>query len=169
MLGPFDVQKLYAALDKQRHDRGLSWAVVAREIGVSASTIRRTRIADDLEADGMLQMVRWLGLAPESFARDRKPADPVALTGALRAAPGILRADTRAMHAALEGQRVALQITWTKIATEFDVEISKARLIGLRKGGRTSAQTLLSAARWLGRRTETLVRVDTTQLLDEAP
>lgn len=67
MLGPFDVQALYAALDGQRHRRVLSWARVAREIGsVSASTIMRTKKADDLEADGMLQMVRWLGLAPGS-------------------------------------------------------------------------------------------------------
>lgn len=142
---------------------------MAREIGVSGSTIRRTKNADDLEADGMLQMVRWLGLAPESFARYRNPADSVPMTMAMRAAPGILRADTRAMHAALEGQRAARRTSWTTIAAELDGVVSEASLIGLRKGGRTSAQTFLSAARWLGQSTETLVRVDTTQPLGAGP
>jgi len=45
----------------------MSLAVLARQVGVAASTIRRFREADDAEADGVLALVRWLGVAPEDF------------------------------------------------------------------------------------------------------
>jgi len=47
--------------------QGLSWAALAREVGVAASTIRRFGEADDAEADGVLAAVRWLGAAPEDY------------------------------------------------------------------------------------------------------
>ena len=66
----FDPKALYAALDRQRLARELTWQQVAREIGVSASTITRTRTGGRLEVDGMLAMVSWLGLPVEHFVRD---------------------------------------------------------------------------------------------------
>jgi hypothetical protein len=39
----FDGRSLYQALDQQRRERALSWDAVAREIGVSKSTILRTK------------------------------------------------------------------------------------------------------------------------------
>ncbi len=65
----FDARALYEALDEQRRSRGMSWQEVAREIGVSASTLTRTRRGGRMEADGMLAMVRWLGRTAESFTR----------------------------------------------------------------------------------------------------
>jgi transcriptional regulator with XRE-family HTH domain len=65
----FDARALYEALDEQRRSRGMSWQEVAREIGVSASTLIRTRRGGRMEADGMLAMVRWLGRTAESFTR----------------------------------------------------------------------------------------------------
>lgn len=65
----FDARALYEALDVQRRSRGMSWQEVAREIGVSASTLTRTRRGGRMEADGMLAMVRWLGRTAESFTR----------------------------------------------------------------------------------------------------
>lgn len=66
----FDASALYDALDRQRSARGLTWDAVAREIGVSAATIRRTQHGGRLEVDGMLAMVGWLGVPVESFVRD---------------------------------------------------------------------------------------------------
>jgi hypothetical protein len=66
----FDAKALYAALDEQRRNRGQSWSEVAREIGVSPSTLTRTRLGGRMEADGMLAMVRWLGRTAESFTRE---------------------------------------------------------------------------------------------------
>jgi DNA-binding phage protein len=67
--GRFDAQALYAALDAQRCERGMSWRQVALEAGVSASTLTRTKQGGRLEVDGMLAMVRWLGRTVESFTR----------------------------------------------------------------------------------------------------
>lgn len=65
--GRFNSEALYDALDQQRRSRGMSWTQVAKEIGVSASTITRTKLGGRMEVDGMLAMVRWLGRTAESF------------------------------------------------------------------------------------------------------
>jgi transcriptional regulator with XRE-family HTH domain len=66
----FDAKALYAALDAQRQARRLTWAQVGAEIGISAATITRTRSGGRLEVDGMLAMVRWLGVPVETFVRE---------------------------------------------------------------------------------------------------
>lgn len=63
----FDPKALFQALDARRKSRGLTWAAVAREIGVSPSTLTRTAEGGRMEADGMLAMCRWLGRPAESF------------------------------------------------------------------------------------------------------
>ena len=66
----FDAKALYQALDEKRESRELSWSEVAAEIGVSVSTISRTRTGGRMEVDGMLAMVNWLGVPVETFVRD---------------------------------------------------------------------------------------------------
>lgn len=66
----FDTRALFAALDRQRTTRQLTWDAVAREIGVSAATITRTRRGGRMEVDGVLAMVGWLGVPVETFVRD---------------------------------------------------------------------------------------------------
>jgi transcriptional regulator with XRE-family HTH domain len=66
----FDPKALYAALDAKRQVRGLTWTQVAAETGVSAATITRTKSGGRLEVDGMLAMVRWLGVPVETFVRE---------------------------------------------------------------------------------------------------
>ena len=73
MMPRFDAKALYAALDAQRRSRGMTWAQVAAEIGVSASTIQRTRNGGRMEVDGMLAMVDWLAAPVETFVRLEKP------------------------------------------------------------------------------------------------
>jgi len=63
----FDAHALYEQLDRQRSLRGLTWTEAAREIGVAASTIKRTRNGGRMEVDGMLAMVAWLGVPVETF------------------------------------------------------------------------------------------------------
>ncbi len=63
----FELRGLFLEVDAERERRGLSLAALAREIGVAASTIRRFGNRDDAEADGVLALVRWLGVAPEDF------------------------------------------------------------------------------------------------------
>ena len=63
----FDLRTLLQAADEERQRQGLSWSSLSAHVGVSASTIRRFGVADDAEADGVLAIVRWLGVSPETF------------------------------------------------------------------------------------------------------
>lgn len=62
-----DVRSLHSALDKARESRGLSWRQLAKEVGVSASTI--SRMANDLKPDvtAFAAMTRWLKMPAEDF------------------------------------------------------------------------------------------------------
>lgn len=63
----FDLAALPQAADDGRQRRGMSWSVLSSGIGVSDSTMRRFGTADDAEAEGVLAVIRWLGVAPEAF------------------------------------------------------------------------------------------------------
>lgn len=65
--GRFNPRALFAAMDAQRAARGISWAQVGAETGVSPSTLTRIRLGGRMEVDGMLSMVRWLNRTVESF------------------------------------------------------------------------------------------------------
>ena len=62
-----NVKALHAALDSARDAGGLSWRQVAKEIGVSASTI--SRMANGLKPDvtAFAAMTTWLRMPAESF------------------------------------------------------------------------------------------------------
>lgn len=62
-----DVRLLHSALDKARESQGLSWRQLAKEIGVSASTI--SRMANDLKPDvtAFAAMTMWLKMRAEDF------------------------------------------------------------------------------------------------------
>jgi len=164
----FDVDALYAALDEQRRSRGLTWAEVTREINgrvagpplraISASTITGMRTRRAIEGDGVLQMLRWLGRAPEEFVPGRAPG--TAADAALPVVePGqILRFDTRALHAAIDAQRTARGMTWTQVARDIG-GCSTASLTRLAAGGRTAFPDIVRIARWLGRPLASLTRV----------
>ena len=162
--GGFDIQALYAALDARRRSRDMAWRQVALEVrgnrrrGLRASTLLRTKQAQRLEADGMLQMVRWLGRTPESFAGGGHEAGAnAAMTIARVTAPGIPRFDTKALFAALDLQRSSRRMTWPQVALEIGV--SAPSLTRMAKGGRTGVHQMLRTVRWLGRTVESFTRL----------
>jgi len=65
----FDPKALFTSLDAERTRRGLSWQELSRDMGVSASTMKRLEHGGRLEVDGMLTMVAWLGRKVESFTK----------------------------------------------------------------------------------------------------
>ena len=65
----FDLRALFREIAAERDRQNLSWEGLARQVGVSASTIRRFGNADDAEADGVLALIRWLSVAPEHFVQ----------------------------------------------------------------------------------------------------
>jgi len=58
-----NVAELYRLVDAQRQFRGLSWRAVARELGLSASTLTRLRDGGCApDADALVSLLMWLGV-----------------------------------------------------------------------------------------------------------
>lgn len=73
-----DVRSLHTALDRSREARGMSWRQLAKDLGVSASTI--SRMANGLKPDvtAFAAMTTWLNMKAEDFyvtSADRSRAD----------------------------------------------------------------------------------------------
>ncbi|GJL66869.1 MAG: hypothetical protein NPIRA05_18400 [Nitrospirales bacterium] len=66
----FDTKALYVALEEHRLKRSMSWNEISKEIGVSVSTMKRTKLGGRMEVDGMLAMVGWLGVKVEVFVQE---------------------------------------------------------------------------------------------------
>jgi Helix-turn-helix len=153
----FDVRALYLALDAQRQERGMSWQQVAREVGVSPSTLTCMQRRRSLEGDGVLQMLRWLGRSPESFI----PGPPA--SGAGDALPGVepgygLRFDAKALFAALNAKRLERSMTWQRVAEEIG-GVEAASLTRLARGGRLGFPSVMNMVRWLRRPAGEFTRV----------
>ena len=87
--GPFDLNKLSRCIGQARGERGVTWKQISHDVGVAPSTIRRFATAADAEADGVLALVGWLGVAPEAFVAN----SAVAGTQLLPAGEGVIRVD----------------------------------------------------------------------------
>jgi transcriptional regulator with XRE-family HTH domain len=88
--GQFDVEAFYAALDSQRQSKRMNWKQVAKESGVSASTLTRIAQGRRPDVDSMAALSAWSGLKVDSFIRREQDAqaesDPLAqITAYLRA------------------------------------------------------------------------------------
>ena len=70
----FDLHELQSSVNATRRARNLTWAAAPREVGVAASTLRGLDQRREVEGDGVLQILRWLGRTPESFV----PGSPLA-------------------------------------------------------------------------------------------
>ena len=129
----FDLGELFRRINSMRRDSGQSWASLARQVGVAVSTIRRFEGAADAEADGVLALVGWLGVAPEEFIAGA----PVAGERLPPAAGGFVRVDM------------------TRV-----VEVTGAREVSAT--ARTSIQRLVRAAQSSGRTVASFTRWSAT-------
>jgi transcriptional regulator with XRE-family HTH domain len=102
MEGPsVDVLALHAALDAARTARGLSWRQLAKELGVSASTI--SRMANGLRPDvtAFAAMTTWLNMSADDFIvgatrqDDPEPELVAALAPLLRARRDLTETDVQ--------------------------------------------------------------------------
>jgi transcriptional regulator with XRE-family HTH domain len=62
-----DVGALYAALDKERQSRKLSWRSLAKTAGVSPSTLSRMANGQGPNVDAFAALTSWLGMPPETY------------------------------------------------------------------------------------------------------
>jgi hypothetical protein len=155
----FNIHALFAALDERRRARNLTWPAVAREINapfkelsvrlISVSTLTGMLRRQMLEGDGALQMMRWLGRAPECFASgERDTSNQGELLPDVPAGK-ILRFDTQSVFLALDARRAARGMTWQQVASELGGGVQPGSLKRLALGGRTSFPAIARIARWL--------------------
>jgi len=129
-------EQLYAAVDSRRQELGLSWAAVARQIGVALSTLKRTQQNGPMETDGILSMTRWLGRPPEDFVVGALPNEnPVIPKG---------RFNTKKLYEALDGYRSDKGMSWRELADDIGCA-SPAMLTHLAKGGRVEFGLMIAA------------------------
>lgn len=92
-----DVKTLHAALDRAREEQNLSWRGLAKELGVSASTISRMQQGLKPDVNAFAAMTTWLRMDPKTFYVDaeesKEKEDPAPLmaelTVLLRARPDL--------------------------------------------------------------------------------
>ena len=117
-----DVSALYVCLDAARLERGkLSWREVARQAGVSPSTLTRMAQGKRPDVDGLAALSRWLGIPVEQFIRSRpgapgrrtlsKPATMAAITAVLRADRHLSEQDAEYIQQALDAAYKFIQST----------------------------------------------------------
>ena len=163
----FDMQGLHAAVDAARRARELSWTALMVEINkpfegtpsipISVSTVRGMRNKSSVTSAVVLQILRWLGRTPESFLSGSCAA-PQASETLPEPGPGrILRFDTRAMHAALDAERLKRSMKWKQVAEELP-GFSESMLTNLAKGPLVGFPRVMLITQWLGRPAASFVR-----------
>ena len=116
-----DIPALHATLDSARQERGLSWRELARQAGVSPSTLTRMAQGKRPDVDGLAALVRWVGVPVEQFIRTgesvtkrrshTKPQTMAAITAVLRADRHLSEHDAQYIQQALEAAYKFIQST----------------------------------------------------------
>lgn len=136
---------LYEAIDQKREAEGLSWARVAKEIGIALSTIKGTKDREVVEGDGALRMLLWFGRSPESFIPNFKAGKKHELKDPKHA---VLRFDLVEAYRLIEVKRLRDELTWVTVAEQIG-DLVPSQLQHFKKGGRTSIRAIVRVARWL--------------------
>jgi transcriptional regulator with XRE-family HTH domain len=81
------VDALVAALDAERSARGFSWRQLAKDAGVSPSTLTRMQQGKSPDVNTFSALTRWLDIPAERFyaetSQQSAPEDPLAVISAL--------------------------------------------------------------------------------------
>ena len=154
----FDFNGLCDALDKKRSSRGMTWSEVAGEIGVATGTLTTISGGCRKETDGILAIIRWLGLTPESFIKNDSGVLETRPSGLKPVPPGKYRRfDTKALYAALDERRRTRGNTWRQLAAEMGNDVAPPMLTRLARGGRIEVTLMVRAVGWLDGRVEDLM------------
>jgi hypothetical protein len=159
----FDSAALYAALDTQRTQLGLSWNQVANELWnlssdlnesrsdhpVSPSTLTAMSKKPRASCQHALFMLRWLQRTPESFLEGGPEDDPrFALPVAGR--DRRLRWSLKLLYATMNEKRLAEGLTWSELAAILGC--SPNQLTGLRTAKfATNMDLAMRIVQWIGR------------------
>src|SRR5262249_27059165 len=108
------------------------------------------------EGAGVLQMLRWLGRAPESFMSGLPSALAASSLPAADTREG-LRFDTKKLYESLDFERRARALPWQDVAVQAGGPESHMR--GLRKGGRTVFPGVMRLTQWLRQPASDFIRL----------
>jgi hypothetical protein len=160
------MRAFHAALDAARQAKGLSWAELAAEtnrpfegttsIPIHPATLRGMLAKRSVTSAVVLQALSWLGRAPESFLTGA----PTPVSALLPdSGPGhVLRFDTQALHAALNAQRQARDLSWAQVAAELP-GFTTSMLTNLATGPLIGFPRVMLLTQWLGLPAAHFVRV----------
>lgn len=100
----FNVSSFYEALDSQRQSKQLTWKKVAKQSGVSASTLTRMAQGRRPDVDSLAALLQWSGLKAELFLQggsaNQGGSEPLAeITAYLRADPNLTPEGAEALAA----------------------------------------------------------------------
>jgi hypothetical protein len=159
----FDVCAMYAAMDAQRTERGLSWPQAARALWdqskalnerlhdhpISPSTLTGIARRGDCTCQHALFILRWLERPPEAFLHSSPPGPgPIALPAA--GEDRRLRWDLEAVFEAVNDRRKERGLTWREVAREL--HCTDHQIAGLRKVRfAIGMKLMMRIVRWLGR------------------
>jgi len=112
--GTFDAKAFYADLDAERKSRERTWKQVAREAGISASTLTRMAQEKRPDVDSLAALVSWSGLRADDYMvrTEGAPDAPDTITQVL----GYFRADTNLSPEAAEAIEKVLRATYNVLA-----------------------------------------------------
>ena len=121
----------------------MSWSQVPKEIAnpgskhqISLSTLRQTKNGRTAKADGILAMVRWLGMTFRDFSVGVKNPAP---HGALKKSECMRRFDARAFYSDLDKERQHRGLSWKRFTEQNFPGWSPPMLTRLAEGGRMDA------------------------------
>jgi len=81
-IGLFDAEGFFAVLDGHRIDRGMTWRQVAKDSGISPSTLTRMAQGKRPDVDSLASLLAWSGESADGFivveGHKAKPADSLA-------------------------------------------------------------------------------------------
>nr|WP_223189156.1 helix-turn-helix domain-containing protein [Streptomyces sp. TRM68416] len=112
--GRFDAAAFHAALDRTRQERGLLWKDVAKQAGVSASTLTRLAQGRRPDVDGLAALVSWANLSADDFVRrhdEPREADTLAKVATH------LRGDRNLTPEAADALEALIAVAYKQLAT----------------------------------------------------
>jgi transcriptional regulator with XRE-family HTH domain len=115
--GHFDSDGFYAALDAVRQRKDWTWKKVAKDAGVSASTLTRMAQGRRPDVDSLAALAEWSSLDLNDYMHSERP--PEGFGGqALEKMTALFRADPNLSPAAASAIETTLKVLYQELRTK---------------------------------------------------
>jgi hypothetical protein len=154
----FDLAALSEALDARRSDLGLTWQELAIQATdrpsrgsdrrIAASTLRGMSQRRSVKDTVVLQALRWLGRAPESFVPGLREAPEHLIPDDDTGRPVL---DTQAIYLTMNQKRASQGLSWREVADELGRGFNPGMLTRLAGGTAIGFPRVMRIFQWLER------------------